>query len=512
MKLSKLLLFVFLNIFFIGCQSTNTTTDSLTQTCYISLDGLWHCTPETAMKFKHGTLNSVIRIMTNNDHELTAKGYFLWNDQYNDNWELIDIQFNDSLKEITIIDADKDKYIGQIDDKMQMINGIVYSGDPNNSVPLDTLNFVRADESLAARLFFPREPNIDGSIQYAYFKPKQMDDNLESASIFEFTQDSSAIFNLMGKIIGQDYGRLESVLIAKDGKLLLEEYFYSYDRTQLHPIYSCTKSVTSLLLGIFLERHPDFNIDQPVFDFFPEYDSLKTPENEQITLRHLLTMTAGLEWNEFPKEMYETDDWLHYILSRKCETKPGERFSYNSGYSILLGAIINSFEDMPTEVFAKKYLFDPLGISEFHWETHPKGLAQCGGGLHLLPRDMLKLGLLVLNNGAWKNKQIVPKEWLYESTSPQVVESEFFNYGFHWWCRSQENKDWWKNNHNAENKHDIVVALGHGGQFIIINHKLNMVIVTTASDYGDDQKVLTKVPMAIEEIYPLFINENAPKS
>ena len=108
-------------------------------------------------------------------------------------------------------------------------------------------------------------------------------------------------------------------------------------------------------------------------------------------------MTAGFQWDEYPKEMWETDDWFLYILSRPMEMNAGSQFRYNSGCSILLGGVINYLEGKHAHVFAEDVLFNPLGISEFSWDTHKNGIPQCGGGLHLRPRDMAKIGLLVLN-------------------------------------------------------------------------------------------------------------------
>jgi len=124
------------------------------------------------------------------------------------------------------------------------------------------------------------------------------------------------------RIIRQDFGRLESLLIMKDHKLILEEYFYGYDRTRLHNIHSCTKSITSLLLGIALDRHNSINVEQSIFSFFPQYDSLITEENEQISLKHLLTMTARFKEEEGFEEM-EYNDELKYFLSRPLDSKPG---------------------------------------------------------------------------------------------------------------------------------------------------------------------------------------------
>ena len=219
-------------------------------------------------------------------------------------------------------------------------------------------------------------------------------------------------------------------------------------------------------------------------------------------MEHALTITTGFQWNEFPKEMYETDDWYQYIISRPMNSNPGEEFHYNSGCTILLGGVISFLVGKNANVYAEEVLFGPLGISEYFWETHPNGTPQCGGGLQMLPRDMAKIGLLLLNDGRWNKKQIVSKEWILQSTKPRVEESEFFDYGYQWWYRSKNNLQWWVEPQiTSEKEHDMILALGWGGQFIIVVKDLNLVVITTASDY-DNGKANRKIPMVIEEIIP----------
>lgn len=118
---------------------------------------------------------------------------------------------------------------------------------------------------------------------------------------------------------------------------------------------------------------------------------------------------------------------------------------------------------------------------------------------------MAKIGQLVLNKGSWGDQQLVPKEWIRESTRVQVQESEFFDYGYHWWQRSASNKAWWEVHERGSNEeHEIIIALGFGGQYIMIIRDLNMVVVTTASDYANGHMARSKIPMVIEKLIPLF--------
>jgi CubicO group peptidase (beta-lactamase class C family) len=309
----------------------------------------------------------------------------------------------------------------------------------------------------------------------------------------------------MKEVINQKYGSIKSLLILKDNKLIAEEYFYGYNGDDLQKIRSCTKSVTSLLIGIALDHHKDVDIEQPVFNFFPEYGSLKSGGREEIKLKHILTMTAGLEWDDYPSEMFKTNDCFRYILSRPMANKPGEKFNYNSGGSVLLGGIIQFLEAKKPLAFAKEFLFTPLGITKYIWESHKNNILRCGEGLSLRPRDMAKIGLLILNDGKWGNKQVVSKEWIRESTKPHVQESKFFNYGYQWWHHSRNNLQWWKEPNAASPKeHDLITALGYAGQYIMIIRDLNLVIVTTASDFESGTMARSKIPMVIEDIVPIF--------
>lgn len=253
-----------------------------------------------------------------------------------------------------------------------------------------------------------------------------------------------------------------------------------------------------------MDRHKKFNVDQSIFDFFPRYDSLKTPEKEQITLKQLLTMMAGLS-EEYDFEAHNPYDQVKQILDLPLESAPGEKFTYNNNSTNLLGNIIYALENKQADEFAEKVLFNKLGISEFIWERE-NGVVHCYSDLYLKPRDMAKIGMLVLQNGSWNGEQIVPKEWIAESTKPHTVESEFFDYGYQWWYRSKQNTSWWESPvHGSNNEHDMFLALGYGGQYIMIIKDLNIVIVTTSSDYNEENGMAhQKVPMVIEDIIPLF--------
>ena len=480
-------------------------TDSAQDERYVSIEGLWRCTPGTSLKFVNGVTEPVIRIDRDSNGQFTVEGYYLWNGCFYDEWPMDSTQYNDSLGTLTLTAGNGVRFTGTVDEKKQRISGMAHN-DEADAGPDQQLNFVRADDTLKTRLLCPLEPGVDGSILYNYRQPEQTGDGLETASAFEFVSDSAAFYDFLAECIGQEFGRLESLLILKDNKLVLEEYYYGYDRTQLHNIHSCAKSVTSLLLGIALERHPEVNLDQSIFDFFPEYDSLKKAGREDITLRHVLTMNAGLELTGIPYEMLISDDWLEYILNSPMAREPGTGFDYSDCCAILLGGVVHFLEGQHASVYAAENLFAPLGITEYRWETRRNGLTNCSNNLFLRPRDMAKIGLLVLNDGKWGDEQIVDKEWIRESTRPKVAESDYFDYGYQWWHRSRKNRPWWREPQEPiEHEYNMALAQGIKGQYIMVVRDLNMVIVTTASDYTKDfSRTLLKIPMVVEKIVPLF--------
>ena len=506
-KIKYVLISIGIFVIFISCKQTLNTeikqAEFLNNRHYVSIDGFWRVTPETAIKYPHGTLEPIIQVSGDAFGKLTVRGCFLWDNRFYDYWEFNSVQFIDSTNQLVIVDNEGGIYKGLVDKKKEIIEGIAYWDDEDTS-DTNKLDFIRDEDIDVNKLFIPYQPGPDGSIKYTYHQPEEIDDYLNTSSIFRFIRDSTSFYSLMEGIIKQKFGRLESFLIIKDQKLILEEYFYGYDRTQLHNINSCTKSIISLLLGITLERHKKNNVDQPVFNFFPQYDSLKTAEKKQITLKHVLTMTAGFKEEEGFEDT-KPDDFIKYILSLPLESNPGEKFKYSNECTNLLGGIIYTLENKQADEFAKDVLFNKLGISEFYWEK-VNGVLHCHNGLHMYPRDMAKIGLLVLNNGYWNGEQIAPKEWIVKSTKPYVAESEFFDYGYQWWHRSKQNTPWWKNPvRGGKTEHDMFLALGYGGQYIMIIRDLNMVIVTTSSDHNESNGMAhAKVPMVIEEVVPLF--------
>ena len=472
---------------------------------FVSIDGVWRVTPETSIKYPHGILEPILQIDGDIQGKISARGCFLWESRFYDYWNFDSIQYCESTNELFMVYDDGGTYLGTVDQSKEMIQGMAYWYDGENR-DTDRIDFIRDEDFEIDRMFTPYSRSVDGSVKYVYCQPENCNDQLQTASIFGAIKDTAAFYHLMERIIRQEFGRLESFLIIKNQRLVLEEYFYAYDQTQLHPVHSVTKSITALLLGIALERNNKLNVDRPVFDFFPQFDSLIMPEKAQITLKHVLTMTSGLpEKDDFEKN--DPSNLVKQMLVLPQESVPGEEFNYNGNNTNLLGSIIYTLEKKQADDFAKEVLFSKLDISEFWWEKE-NGVLPCHSELHMLPRDMAKIGLLVVNNGSWNEEQIVPKKWIEMSGKPHVSETEFFDYGFQWWYRSKQNTAWWKNPvHGCNDEHDMFLSLGYGGQYIMIVKDLDMVIVITSSDYNEGNGMAhQKIPMVIEGVVPLFEN------
>ena len=227
-------------------------------------------------------------------------------------------------------------------------------------------------------------------------------------------------------------------------------------------------------------------VDDKLSTFFPEYKSVfenKNSGKDAICLKHLLAMTAGLGWDEVSLPytdarndhvaMNHCEDQIRYVLERPLVAAPGTKFNYSSGISNVLGEIIHKVSGMRADKLAEQHLFKPLGVSDYSWLKYPSGIVQTGGGLYLRPRDMGKIGCLVLNGGHWQGKQIVSKTWLRESMKQQAPDR---TYGYQWWLGQLPVGDRRVVTYGAQ---------GRGGQFILAMPDLQLVAICTGWNDGN---------------------------
>jgi len=315
---------------------------------------------------------------------------------------------------------------------------------------------------------------------YTYRVPIELNDGWQTSSLTEAGLDAEKINELMHRIlIGDDSVKnIHSVLLVKDGRLVLEEYFYGTHRNHLHPIQSDTKSVVSILIGIAVDKGFIKTIDQTILDFFPEIAPANIDADKRaITIEHLLMMAPGLQCRDSYRfkwrglsEMRQSADWTRFMLDLPMAEAPGTRFEYCNGASFLLSAIIQKGTGMKTLEFAEKHLFSHLGITELRWPANPQGITIGWGDMRLKPRDMAKIGYLMLKGGHWQGQQIVSRNWVKKSTRPHI-KAGGYEYGYQWW-RGQTIV----NNRVI----DAFWAWGHGGQYILVIPALDLVVVLTA--------------------------------
>jgi CubicO group peptidase (beta-lactamase class C family) len=258
--------------------------------------------------------------------------------------------------------------------------------------------------------------------------------------------DSSLLTELLDYIDVHYSSTIDSLIIVRNGYIVLEAYPSGLSPDYLHVLHSVTKSFTSALIGIAIQEGFIDSVHQKVVDFFPDRSIANLTSLKQVmTLEHLLTMTTGFEWDEWQYPYTDTrngliraitsGDFVQYMLDLPVESVPGTVWTYCTGASHLLSAILEEVTNQSTLAFAQDYLFDPLGISSVYWGSDSQGVYFGGSELYLKPRDMAKFGLLFLNNGTWDGQQIVPNEWVLNSTSTlyHQFSDDYNGYGYQWW-------------------------------------------------------------------------------
>ncbi|NPD89311.1 MAG: serine hydrolase [Asgard group archaeon] len=335
---------------------------------------------------------------------------------------------------------------------------------------------------------------------YPIIMPDQPIDQWEVSS-----PEEQGLNSTMLKEIGESPGSgIHSILVVRNKKLVFEKYYndptHNYIAENKHVLFSATKSFTSALVGIAIDKGFIQSVDQKVLDFFPEYDFDNVDSRkEEMTLKHLLTMTSGLTWSETPyldyiSEMYFSNDSVQYVLDKTMFSNPGTYYFYNSGGSHLLSAIIHQTTGQSTLEFAIENLFEPIGIerNDVIWMSDTQGSAFGGIGLFLTPRNMAKFGQLYLNEGKWNEEQIIPKDWINESTTNQIGHIGYFRgthsmdgYGYQWWTSSSLNG---------------FTALGYMGKFIFVLPEEEIVVVFTS--FVDPSVIFNVVDKIINTILP----------
>ena len=268
---------------------------------------------------------------------------------------------------------------------------------------------------------------------------------------------------------------LHSLLVIRNGYIVSETYFQSYSQDVKHEVYSCTKSFIATLIGIANDKGYIAGVNLPVEDFFPGRSFENQDARKQaMTLDNLLTMRSGLDWEESDTaigKMYQSRDWVKFMMDMPMAAQPGSRFNYCSGCSHILSAILQQKTGTNTRDFAQRVLLGPLGISNASWSTDPAGLPIGGWGLQITPRDMAKLGYLYLHDGNWDGQQVVSAGWVKTAVQKHTETDTQLGYGYQWWTYPSLG---------------AFAALGRYGQTIFVIPDLKIIIVTTAALDGHD--------------------------
>lgn len=317
-------------------------------------------------------------------------------------------------------------------------------------------------------------------------KLKQPVPDLPRTDLTSVKMSQDTITKLIQIIKSNPPNDFRGMVVIKDNKLVVEEYFNTYWRETIHDIRSAGKSVTSLLLGIAIDKGLVKSAEQSIYDFFPspKFTQPKTDGHKDIKIKHLLAMSSGLSADDDDDNSpggtanwLTDDDWVNFAISLPMIFSPGQKFIYNDICPMLVGAIIEETSGKKLSDFAKENLFSPLGIREYYWYTAPNGSTGPMGNLYLSTLDFAKIGQLLINKGQWQGKKVVSSTWINEMSRKQLdIDDVFANaYGYFWWRTTR--------NINGK-KYDCIYASGNGGNLLFVVPSERLVVSLISSAYG----------------------------
>ena len=352
--------------------------------------------------------------------------------------------------------------------------------------------------------FFPRPP---GEPAYDYRAPPALGDGWETARGAAVGIDEAALQRVVRQVIESDPAArrpslIHSILVARRGKLVLEEYFFGYDRDTPHDIRSGGKTFSSILLGAAMREGAPLSPQSRITEVMARLGPFANPDprKDRITLAHLMTHTAGLACDDNDEKSPGREDtmwtqdrqpnWWKYTLDLPMAHDPGERYAYcSANINLVGGAIATATRTWLPEYFDRK-IARPLQFGPYHWNLSPAGDGYLGGGAFLKPRDLLKVGQLYLDGGVWKGRRVVDAAWVKDSTAPRVEITpattgltaeqfgEFYGGGadaYAWHGFSVKSGD---------RAYEGYQATGNGGQVLIVVPELDLVVVFTGGNYG----------------------------
>jgi len=357
---------------------------------------------------------------------------------------------------------------------------------------------LRHEDPDARRFAAPRVDNSGARVSgYSYRAPRQTTDGIPVSTAQQEGINPASLEAMVESILAEtgahDARQTEGVLILRHGKLVFEEYFWGQTADNPHIISSCTKSLTSILTGMAVAA-TRLRPDSAVVAYLPEQrDSAWSHAKEPITVRNVLSMSSGTAWDDTVKGpanpswlLLQARDVPAYMLSRPIIHPPGKIYNYDNGLPALMGDVVARVTQEPYERFAERVLFGPLGVTNYRWTIMPDDKPLAAGGFFMRPRDMAKIGLLMSARGRWQGRQIVPSQWVAESTQQQSAADQY-PYGYYWHLTNEK--------HRHVKNVDGYMALGQGGQIIAVFPKADLIVVTTSQNWA--MPGLTAMPFSL---------------
>lgn len=365
--------------------------------------------------------------------------------------------------------------------------------------------FDKVDDQAMSALY----PRGKTPATYRYEKPLQRDDGWPTASVEEVGIDRAGIEALVKRIVRAPMdsvgaGQVHSVLIARHGKLVVEEYFHGHDRDSPHELRSASKSLTSILVGAAMQAGIKVSPDTPVYaTMLGTLPADIDPRKRAMKLEHLLTMTGGhfcddnnddAPGNENTMQDQDKErDWYRFILALPMDRTPGERIVYCSIDAHLAGGVLQKAAGEPLQELFDRLVARPMRFGTYYLFLAPTRDAYMGGGAKLLPRDFLKISQLMVNGGTWEGRRIVSREWAQKATSPMRELNPGTGYGYLWYSVEYPYRD---------RKVRAIFAAGNGGQVSIGVPELDLAIAFTGGSYADRALFIPQRVLVPELILP----------
>ncbi len=324
---------------------------------------------------------------------------------------------------------------------------------------------------------------------YSHHDPEDLGDGWPVGTLEEVGLDLDQVKDVITHFGYADAtSDLRSILVARHGKLVVEQYLNSFAVETIHDVRSAGKTFTGALVGIAIDREMIPGADTKVLDLFPDHGEIQNPGQgkEEMTLGHLLDMASGLAadandprspGNEL--HLKRSPDFVRFVLDLPMAFRPGEKYQYNSASAYLAGAAVEEASGQSLQDFAREHLFEPLGITDFFWTRGPKGTTYGMGGLYLTARDFAKLGALYLQGGRWGGRRVISEAWVRQSLQSrfEVSGPPFLQTGYGRLWLSAERRVFGKD-------FAVFYASGNGGNIMAVVPALDLVVSVQQSAYG----------------------------